>query len=386
LLEPLARFVHRRRWPLLLGAALLFAAAVVVLARSAALGAGSVRGLEAERAQALADSLRDMREETSFLVVMRGRLDSVATVLAPLRADPDVLGVSPAATARSGAAALAVVSLKGEFEQALAAYPRVRAKLASPELEITCTGQLPFVHDLNQTLRGDLITAELVSVPITLLVLLLVFRTAVAALLPVAVGVLAVTCGIAVVHLLAHELDIAQYAINVCSLVGLGVAIDYSLFTVSRYREELARGHDYPVALARTLSSAGKVVLFSGLAVGTGLSGLFAFQGSYLFAMGIGGAVVVLLAVLFALTVLPALLCVLGPHIHRGRLPLRGLGVDHGRWRRFAHFVMRRPLAVLLPTLALLTLLGAPFRGCGWRAPTCACSVATSRRAADSSS
>src|SRR5208282_6779670 len=114
---------------------------------------------------------------------------------------------------------------------------------------------------------------------------------------------------------LSRHTEIAQYTINVCSLIGLGVAIDYSLFTVSRYREELAAGHDYPEALARALEGAGRVVCFSGLAVGTGLVGLMFFGGSFLWAMGIGGTVVVLLAIVFALTFLPALLAVLGPRI-----------------------------------------------------------------------
>ena len=369
MLESLGFWIHRRRWPTLIIAGLLLAGAIALLVRGGPLSSGSIRGLEAERAQELADAVRGVRSDTTFAVVLQGRGASsnaasfdaaVESALAPLRADERVLGVVSPSPPRGGAA-LAMVSLNGDFEHALAAYPLVREKLASEKLEITCTGQLPFMHDLNRTLRHDLIKAELISVPVALLVLLFVFRTAVAAALPVAVGMLAVTSGIALVFFLARFIDIAQYAINVCSLIGLGVAIDYSLFMVSRYREELAHGHDYRVALSRALGSAGKVVAFSGLAVGTGLSGLLAFRGSYLFAMGVGGSVVVLLAMIFALTVLPALLAVLGPRIHRGRLPLLGFELNHGRWHRFALFVMRHPVAVLVPTLAVLVLLGAPF-------------------------
>ena len=108
--------------------------------------------------------------------------------------------------------------------------------------------------------------------------------------------------------------DVAQFTVNVCSLIGLGVAIDYSLFTVSRYREELALGHDYEAALVRAMGPAGRVVCFSGLAVATGLTGLLFFEHSYLFSMGVGGLAVVVLAVVFALTFLPALLAVLGPN------------------------------------------------------------------------
>jgi RND superfamily putative drug exporter len=143
--------------------------------------------------------------------------------------------------------------------------------------------------------------------------------------------------------------------------MGLGLAIDYSLFMVSRYREELARGLDYPAALARTMGTAGRTVLFSGLAVGTGLAGLFFFEGSYLWPMGLGGAIVVALAVIFAMTFLPALLAALGPRIHAGRLPLPQIGSGEGPWRRLALWVMRRPVLVLVPSLALLLAMGAPF-------------------------
>ena len=216
------------------------------------------------------------------------------------------------------------------------------------------------MNDLDQVLEHDLLRAELLSLPLALLVLLLVFRTVVAAALPVGVGGLAVVGGIAIVLGLSRHTEIAQYTINVCSLIGLGVAIDYSLFTVSRYREELAAGHDYPTALARAMARAGRVVAFSGLAVGTGLAGLLFFEGSYLHAMGIGGAVVVGLAVIFALTFLPALLAVLGPRIHAGALPLPNLELREGLWHRTAEWVMRRPVGVLVPTLGVLLVLGRP--------------------------
>jgi RND superfamily putative drug exporter len=138
------------------------------------------------------------------------------------------------------------------------------------------------------------------------------------------------------------------------------VAIDYSLFVVARYREELARGLGFEEALARTMATAGRVVLFSGLAVTTGLAGLFFYRGSFLFAMGVGGAIVVALAVVAALTFLPALLAVLGPRIDSGRVPVPGAATVHGRWSTLAHAVMRRPVLFLLLTLAPLLTLAAP--------------------------
>jgi RND superfamily putative drug exporter len=372
--ESLGAFIHRRRHLVLVLAGLFLAASAVMLWRGGTLTSGNIRGLEAERAQALVEEVVGHPAETTFVAVVHGdALDPVAVsaAVAPLRADPRVLSVvtpedaptflAPGMVNAEAHAAFALITLRGDFKEALGAYPAVRGRLAGSPLTITCTGHVPFVHDLNRTLEHDLVRAELLSLPLALLILLVVFRTAVAAALPVGVGALSVVGGIAVVLGLSRHTDIAQYAVNVCSLIGLGLAIDYSLFTVSRYREELALGRDYPTALSRTMATAGRVVAFSGLAVGTGLAGLLFFDGSYLVPMGLGGMIVVALAVLFALTFLPALLAVLGPRIHAGALPLPATASDGGRWRRLATWVMRRPVQVLVPTLALLLLMGAPF-------------------------
>ena len=156
------------------------------------------------------------------------------------------------------------------------------------------------------------------------------FRSAVAAILPVVVGGLAVLTAIAIIVGAVTRDGDREYTINLASLIGLGVAIDYSLFTISRYREELAAGHSYRDALVRSMKTSGRVVVFSGLAVASGLAGLIFFRGSYLMTMGIGGAIVIALAVVSALTLLPALLTLLGPAIDLGRLPIRrGSGARH---------------------------------------------------------
>jgi len=217
------------------------------------------------------------------------------------------------------------------------------------------------MFDFDRVLRHDLMRAEFVSLPLALLVLCFVFRTVVAAALPVGVGALAVAGGIALVLGISHVTDIAEYTVNVCSLIGLGVAIDYSLFTLSRYREELARGYDVSEALRIALGHAGRVVCFSGLVLMTGLAGLLFFRGSFLAAMAIGAVIVVGLAMVFALTFLPALLAVLGSRIDALALPLRRPGRHDEIWRRMGAWVMKRPIAVLLPTLAILVGMGTPF-------------------------
>jgi RND superfamily putative drug exporter len=376
----LGALIYRHRWLTLLCAGLFLTLSVVTLLRGARLTSGSVKNLEAERADRLIASVTGHRNETTFVVLFRSRdldprsptfTEAIARALEPLRSNPAVASVESPADADPQTAqgrinpearsALALVTLHGELEDALPAYPSVREQLRSDLLEISCTGQVPFIHDLNETLERDLMRAELISFPLALLVLLLVFRTGVAAMLPVGVGGLAVFGGIAIVFGLSHAMDIPQFTINVCSLIGLGVAIDYSLFTVSRYREELAAGHDYREALVRAVEHAGQVVAFSSLAVVSGLLGLLFFRGSYLMTMGIGGAIVVALAAIFALTFLPALLAVLGPRIHALRLPLPKARTSAGVWRRIAGWVMKRPLWVLLPTLAFLLALGSPF-------------------------
>ncbi|MHB8420954.1 MAG: MMPL family transporter [Myxococcales bacterium] len=378
MLDELGGWIYRHRFLTLGLAGLCLLLSVLGLARGGQLVSGSIAGLEADRAQALVDQVSGEPQDETFVAVFSARgLDpddepfqrAMAAALAPLRRDPRVARVTspdeaPAAIALGMTnglthAAIAFVTLRGGFRQALAAYPQVRAELTSPVLGIDCTGRLPFTDDLNRTLEHDLLRAELVSLPLALLILLLVFRSIVAALLPVAVGGLAVVGSIAVVLQLSWFTDIAQYTVNVCSLIGLGVAIDYSLFTVSRYREELAAGHGTEEALRRGMARSGRVVAFSGAAVATGLAGLLFFEHSYLWAMGVGGAVVVALSVLYALTFLPALLAVLGPRLEAGRASLSNVG--GGFWHRTATQVMRHPVAVLLPTLGLLAVMAVPF-------------------------
>lgn len=380
MLARLGRFIYRRRWQTLIVSALVLVLSIVGVVRGGPLTSATIEGLESGEADRLVESITGMPLATTLIVHFRSAdldphgkafQDEMRRALEPLTHDERVLAVVEPQSAPApmmarmvstrANAAFALVSLAGDFKAARAAYEGVHAKVRSDRLAIAFTGQVAYMHDLDATLARDLLIAEIVSLPLALIVLVLVFRSAVAAALPVGVGALAVLCGIAIVVALAHVTDLAQYTLNICSLIGLGVAIDYSLFTVSRYREELAAGHAFPEALARTMSHAGRVVGFSGLAVATGLAGLFFFHGSFLFAMGVGGSIVVALAVVFALTFLPALLAVLGPRIHAGRVPIPDGGFAPGTWHRMAAWVMRRPVLVLVPTLAVLLALGAPF-------------------------
>ncbi len=378
----LGRWVCRYRRFTLIVAGAFMAASLGALWYGGSLTSGKIEGLESERAQALAAGVAGQVGEMSVIAIFRPKeadaqmslaevQAEMGRILAPLKDDGRVKSiVAPTGqipmleqrmTNAQQRSAFAIIGLSGDFETAMRAYPDILAQLQSGSLEVACTGQAPFMHDLDRTLEHDLIRAEMVSLPIAIFVLLLVFGSLVAAVIPVAVGSLAVAGGIAIVVLMSHLTPMAHYTINVCSLIGLGVAIDYSLFIVSRYREELTLGHETTEAIVRALSTAGRAVAFSGLAVAVGLSGLLFFQGSYLVAMGVGGAIVVALAVIFALTFLPALLAVLGPRIHLGRVPLIGRRRQKRFWNRTAMHVMKRPVLVLVSTLSLLIFLGIPF-------------------------
>src|SRR5439155_40643 len=162
---------------------------------------------------------------------------------------------------------------------------------------------------------------------------------------------------------LARFTDVSQYAINVVTLIGLGVAIDYSLFVVNRFRDELADGASREDAIATSLSTAGRAITFSGITVAVGLSAMLFFQGTFLASMGAAGAIVVAVAVVYGLTFLPALLSVIGPSVDRLRLPFLGRRrpAGAGAWHSMALWVMRRPWVVLVPALGVLLLAGTPF-------------------------
>lgn len=376
----LARFALRRPGATLAVCALILVAAGLVLLRGGRLSAGTTEGIESDVAQRLIENELAYPGDSSFIILPRAHAltpgdprftAALHAALAPLRADPRVRAVlapddaPPLVAERLQSAAtrsaLAVVSLKHDFSLAAEEYPQLRALVRTPDFDVGFTGNLAFRYDLNETNGRDLLFAELLSLPLAMLVLLVVFRSAAAAALSVGVGALAVTTGIAIVTALSHVMDLAVYAVNVASLIGLGVAIDYSLFIVSRYRDELADGAPLADALQTAMDTSGRAVVFSGVAVAIGLGSLLFFRGSFLAGLGLAAGIVVALAVAAALTFLPALLVWLGPRIDAGRLPLPRLVDTTGMWHRLATWVMRRPLLVLLPTLAFLIALGLPF-------------------------
>ena len=157
--------------------------------------------------------------------------------------------------------------------------------------------------------------------------------------------------------------DVTQYSTNIISLIGIGVSIDYSLFLVNRFREELGRGHDVRTATAMSVATAGKAVFYSGVTVAIGLMGMLFFKNTSLPSLGIGGTLAVSIAMVYSVIVLPAVLAMLGPKVNNWKVPfsMSSKDSDDGMWARIARTVMKHPWAVLIPTLILLVGAGLPF-------------------------
>ncbi len=270
-----------------------------------------------------------------------------------------------------------MISLAGGGQSEMAEkHDVLEPTLEADDLETQLAGPWAVYNDVNETVSEDLARAEMVSLPLVVILSLLIFGSAVAALMPAFVGAIAVLGAMAVVRLIAGYTEVSVFSINVITLLGTGLAIDYALFVVSRFREELSRlPEDDPEAPAKairvTMSTAGRTVLFSGLTVAAAMSSLLIFPQNFLRSLGYGGMAAVLVAMVAATTVLPAVLLLLGRRIDAGRLPWRrhrpvSVNSDHGAWARLAHAVMRRPALVMVGVVAALLIVASPFLGVKW--------------------
>ena len=214
------------------------------------------------------------------------------------------------------------------------------------------------------TLKDELIQAELLAAPLTLIILLLVFGSLVAAGLPVLSGVYTVLAAVGIVTGLSYVFDdITVYANNIVSLLGIGLSVDYSLFIVNRFREELGRGRDHRTAVAMTSATAGRAIFFSGMTVIVGLMGMLFFENTGLPSLGWGGICATAVALTSSIVLLPAILSLLGERVNSFKVPF-SFGVDAGEegfWSNIASGVMKRPFAVLVPAVIVLMLAGSPF-------------------------
>ncbi len=250
-------------------------------------------------------------------------------------------------------------------ERSAAAVEHVAPRLAGSGVRLG--GSDVAFHEINQRTSSDLARAETFALPILLLLSFWVFRGLIAAALPLLVGGFAIVITFLLLRLVDQFLGLSIFAVNLVTGVGLGLGIDYSLFILSRYREEMARGLDSHAAIARTLQTAGRTVLFGSLTVAGALSCLLVFPLRFLYSMGIGGALVTLSAGTVSLLVLPAVLVALGPRINAfapARLQRNAAQAaqpaERGVWYRLTRGVMRRPGAVALGTAAALIVIALP--------------------------
>jgi RND superfamily putative drug exporter len=390
--DRLGRFVVRHA-RLVIGAWGLLLLVALPLAPQApgALSAGGfiLDDLESARAKALLED--ELGVPPSALVVVltsetatAGTPEFETAVLAATRdlaTAPHVVRVAshllqPRQISADGHTAYDIVFLDLPPDDSPDALPILRERLREvPGLTVQLAGGPAFYGDVQTVSERDLQRSELISLPLAALALLVVFGSAVAAGVPLVVGGAAVLVALASIFLVANVVPMSIFVLNLATLLGLGLGVDYSLLMTSRFREELARRGgreraDVDEAIRITVATAGRAVFFSGLTVLLGLLGLVLFEFMILRSVGIAGAIVVGLAVAAALTLLPAVLTVIGPHLDRYavRRVAATPGVD-GPWARFARRVMRHPVAVLVPTLAFLLLLGAPFLHVRFNAP-----------------
>ncbi|MCW2972415.1 MAG: family transporter, partial [Thermoleophilia bacterium] len=231
-----------------------------------------------------------------------------------------------------------------------------------PRKEVLVAGMTSVNTDMNLQTKRDLKKAEMIGIPLAMIVLLIVFGTFMAAIVPLVVGFASVVLTLALLHLISMPLGLSIFVMNIASMLGFGLGIDYSLLGVSRFRDELAHGRTVHQAVVTTIVTSGRAAAISGIAVLAGVAALAAIPLPVMFAIAIGGIVVVSVTVFASLTMLPAMLAVLGHNIERGRVRrIKPPGpIEQDRWYRLAKAVMRKPGLAIFAGLAFLMVLASP--------------------------
>jgi putative drug exporter of the RND superfamily len=384
-LESLGRFAVRRRRFVLVATAVFALLAMAlggdVVGRLSNAGFSDTHS-ESNRAAAALESRFGVRVPQLVLrVAARGSVDEPAVaregaaLALRLAREPGVERVTSYWT--SGAAGRALRSRDGRaalIEAEIAAgdddigdrvkqiAPRYRGRHGPVNVGITGTGEL--LDETTDQIRRDLAKAELIALPLTLLALFFVFRGLIAAALPLAIGGVSIAGTLLALRLITQVAPVSVFAVNIATALGLGLAIDYSLLIVGRYRDELRSGLDVPEAIAATMRTAGRTVLFSAVTVAVSLAGLLVFPMYFLRSFAYAGVSVVVIALLCALLLMPALLAVAGRRIDSlapRQWQRTTAAEDTGLWFRLAQLTMRRPLPIATGAIVLLLALAAPF-------------------------
>ena len=392
MLARLGGILYRTRW-------LVLFVALMVLAGAAVSGTGLFGSLksggfndpasESSRAQTLLDT--KLGGATADIVILMSNnsikatdasfTDAATQLLAKLKARPEVTSVtsyysthSASLLSRDGHETFAVVQLTAKDEATKEKdFKTIEPLITSPTIETKVGGNVAVNVAVNKQVSSDLERAELITFPIVAVLLLIVFGSLVAASLPLLIGGIAIMGAFAILRAMAGWTDVSVYAVNVVTMLGLGLAIDYALFIVTRFREELVSNEgEVKGALERTMATAGRTIMFSGLTISASLLGLLIFPVMFLRSIGMGGIAATLVAMLAALTILPALLAVLGHRINtlsiQRLLRRRSSSQQYdtsietrGMWYRISEIVMQHPVVVGLTVLAILVTLGLPF-------------------------
>ncbi len=324
------------------------------------------------------------------LVVLVTAHDGVITGPADMQAGQDVTSrlaalpnvtvtasyfTTPAAAlmSRDGRSALILMKVGGSQGQTVTRSSDVSRAVGGDRgaVSVSVGGSSGVFSDINEHVASSLVKAEAIAVPVTLLLLLLVFGSLVAALLPLLIGTFAIVGTFAELAVLGSITDVSVFAINLTTALGLGLGIDYGLLIVARFREQLATGQDVPEAVARTVVTAGRTILFSAAAVAAALATLTLFPLYFLSSFGDAGVGVVIIAAGAALIVTPAALALLGHRVDKGRVPFVKAvrGSESPFWGRVARTVFRHPVAAATPVLVLLLLAATPILGIHFALP-----------------
>ena len=277
---------------------------------------------------------------------------------------------SPVFVSRDGDSTYFAIALKPTEDKRWQEAGAAIADQLSAQPGVVVGGAAVAQEQVNKQVEKDLKMAEMLAFPLLFLLSLLFFRSLVASVLPLMIGGLAIVGTFLILRVASEFGSISIFALNLTTALGLGLSIDYSLFIVSRYREEIAKDGPGLAAMRRVLATSGRTVFFSSLTVAAALASLLVFPQRFLYSMGLGGALVALFAALISLTVLPAVLTMLGTRVNAGapRFLQRRAEADarpdeKGFWYRLSRFVMRRPLPVATFSALLLIVMGLPFLG-----------------------
>ncbi len=400
MLHRLGGIIYRAKWAVLFGGmALVVAAAIFGAGVFGTLKSGGFQDPNSQSTQA--QTLLDQRfggAAPDVVLLMQNNtlkatdpafVSAATALLDTLKARSEVASVtsyysthSASFLSRDGHETFAVVQMAPQDETAKETdYKTLLPLITSSTLNLTLGGNVVTNIAVSSQISADLEHAEIITFPIVGFLLFIVFGGMVAALLPLLIGGIAILGAFAILRGLTSLTDISIFAVNVVTVTGLGLAIDYALFIVTRFREELAPDErNVRGALQRTLSTSGRTVLFSGLTVSVSLLGLLLFPEGFLRSMGLGAIGAVLVAMLAALTILPAILAILGQRVNalsiqrlfsnlfRSRRAA-SLGEAHGAWYRLSQAVMRFPVPVAVAVLGVLVLLGLPFLHASFTTP-----------------